>query len=143
MKRSIIVIGLMTLGLTAAIAQSNVVEQRQDLMKQFGTQSKTISGMLRGQAPFDLAQAKAALSTVSDAAKKLPQLFPESTKGVAKTEALPTVWENKAEFDKLFASLDAASQSALAKITDEASFKAEMPKVLQNCGTCHKTYRKG
>ena len=74
--------------------------------------------------------------------KNCLRLFPENSKGVAKTEALPTVWESKAEFDKLFASLDAASQSALAKVTDEASFKAEMPKVLQNCGTCHKTYRK-
>lgn len=142
MKRAIIVAGLLTLGLTAAIAQSNIVEQRQDLMKQFGAQSRTIAGMLRGQAPFDLAQAQAALKTVSDAAKKLPPLFPESTKGAEKTDALPTVWESKAEFDKLFASLDAASQTALATITDEASFKAEMPKVLQNCGTCHKTYRK-
>ncbi len=142
MKRAIIVIGLMTLGLTAAIAQSNVVEQRQDLMKQFGAQSKTIAGMLRGQTPFDLAQAQAALKTVSETAKKLPPLFPESTKTAAKTEALPTVWENKAEFEKLFASLDAASQKALASVTDEASFKAQVPKVLQNCGTCHKTYRK-
>ena len=100
MKRAIIVIGLMTLGLTAAIAQSNVVEQRQDLMKQFGAQSKTIAGMLRGQTPFDLAQAQAALKTVSETAKKLPPLFPESTKTAAKTEALPTVWENKAEFER-------------------------------------------
>jgi cytochrome c556 len=142
MKRSIIVIGLMTLGLTAAIAQSNVVEQRQDLMKQFGAQSKTIAGMLRGQTPFDLAQAQAALKTVSETAKKLPPLVPESTKAAPKTEALPTVWENKAEFEKLFASLDAASQKALASVTDEASFKAQVPNVLQNCGTCHKTYRK-
>ncbi len=84
MKRAIIVIGLMTLGLTAAIAQSNVVEQRQDLMKQFGAQSKTIAGMLRGQTPFDLAQAQAALKTVSETAKKLPPLFPESTKDCGK-----------------------------------------------------------
>jgi cytochrome c556 len=133
----------MTLGLTAAIAQSNVVEQRQDLMKQFGAQSKTIAGMLRGQTPFDLAEAKAALKTVSDTAKKLPPLFPETSKGAPKTEALPTVWENKAEFEKLFANLDAASRQALATVTDEASFKAQVPGVLQNCGTCHKAYRKG
>jgi cytochrome c556 len=142
MKRAFIIVSVLTLGLTAAIAQSNVVEQRQDLMKQFGAQSKTIAGMMRGQTPFDLAQAKAALKTVSEGARKLPPLFAESTKGVEKTEALPTVWENKAEFDKLFANLDAASQKALAAITDEASFKAQVPGVLQNCGTCHKTYRK-
>ena len=144
MKRAIIVAGLMALGVSAAIAQSDVVEQRQSVMKQFGAQTRTLSGMLRGQAPFDLAKAQAAFKTVSDGAKKLPPLFPESTKDVRKTEALPTIWENKAEFDAVVRPTSMrTSQTALAKVTDEASFKAEMPKVLQSCGTCHKSYRKG
>ena len=28
----------------------------------------------------------------------------------------------------------------MASIKDEATFKAEMPKVLQNCGTCHNDF---
>ena len=30
----------------------------------------------------------------------------------------------------------------MASIKDEATMKAELPKVLQNCGTCHQTFRK-
>ena len=142
MKRSLLCVGLMTLGLSAAIAQSNIVEQRQGLMKEFGAQSRVLGGMMREQTPFNLAQAQAAMKVLSQNAKALPSLFPESTKGAEKTEALPAIWENKAEFEKHFASLDADARAALTKVTDEASFKAEMPKVLQNCGTCHKTYRK-
>ena len=53
MKRTLFVAGLVAFGVTAAIAQSNKVEQRQALMKEMGAQSRTLGGMLRGQAPFD------------------------------------------------------------------------------------------
>ncbi|WP_210484747.1 c-type cytochrome [Microvirga antarctica] len=143
MKRALIVAGILTLGLTAALAQSNIVAERQSLMKEFGAQTKTLSGMLRGQTPFNLAEAQAALKTISADAKKLPAMFPDSTKGVPKSDALPSIWEKKAEFEQIFVNLDTAASTAAAKITDEASFKADVPKVLQNCGTCHTAFRKG
>ena len=43
-----------------------------------------------------------------------------------------------ARFDKMGADAKAAG----ATIKDEASFKAEWPKVASNCGGCHKEYRK-
>ncbi|WP_112662498.1 c-type cytochrome [Microvirga flavescens] len=142
MKRSLLVAGLVVLGVSAAIAQSNPVEQRQGLMKQLGSQVRTASAMLKGQAPFDLGQAKAALETFSTVAKQAPGLFPDSSKA-EKSDALPTVWENKAAFDSNFSQFEKDAQTALASIKDEATFKTEFPKVLQNCGTCHKTFRKG
>ncbi|MGO4705753.1 cytochrome c [Microvirga sp. 2MCAF38] len=142
MKRSFLVAGLVTLGISAAIAQSNPIEQRQGLMKQFGSHVKTTSAMLKGQAPFDLAQVQAALETFSKSAKQAPALFPDSSKTGEKTEALPVIWENKSAFESNFSQFDKDAQTALASIKDETSFKAEFPKVLQNCGTCHKTFRK-
>jgi cytochrome c556 len=56
MKRSVFVASLLALGVTAAIAQSNVVEQRQGLMKEMGAQNRPIGAMMRGQEPFDLAK---------------------------------------------------------------------------------------
>ena len=41
----------LTIGVTAAIAQANVIQQRQALMKQNGQATRTVSGMLRGQTP--------------------------------------------------------------------------------------------
>lgn len=142
MKRTIFVAGLLAIGVTAAIAQSDVVEQRQNLMKQMGAQTRPIGGMLRGQEPFDLAKVQAGLKVFSENAEKAATLFPESSKDAPKTEALPAIWENKAKFDSIMTKLSQDAKTAMASIKDEASFKAEMPKVLQNCGACHNDFRK-
>ncbi|MXQ10036.1 c-type cytochrome [Microvirga makkahensis] len=142
MKRTVFVAGLLALGVTAAIAQSDVVEQRQNLMKQMGAQTRPIGGMLRGQEPFDLAKVQAGLKVFAENSQKAAPLFPESTKDAPKTEALPSIWENKAQFESILTKLNRDATAALASIKDEATLKAEMPKVLQNCGACHNDFRK-
>lgn len=142
MKRTVFVASLLALGVTAAIAQSDIVEQRQDLMKQMGAQTRPIGGMLRGQEPFDLAKVQAGLKVFADNSQKAAALFSENTKGVGDTEALPSIWENKAKFDAAMTKFNQDAKTALASIKDEASFKAEMPKVMQNCGACHNEFRK-
>jgi cytochrome c556 len=142
MKRTIFVASLLAIGVTAAIAQSNVVEQRQGLMKEMGAQTRPLGGMLRGQEPFDLAKAKASLQVLAANAEKATPLFPESSKSAEKTDALPAIWENKTKFDSVMAKLRTDALTAMASIKDEASFKAELPKVLQNCGACHNDFRK-
>ncbi|MCD6071946.1 MAG: hypothetical protein K0S42_2462 [Microvirga sp.] len=142
MKRTMFVASLLALGVTAAIAQSNVVEQRQALMKEMGAQTRPIGAMMRGQEPFDLAKVQAGLKVFAENPKKFVALFPESSKNAEKTEALPTIWENKAKFDSLGNKMSQDAQAAMTTIKDEASFKAEMPKVLQNCGACHNEFRK-
>jgi cytochrome c556 len=140
MKRIVFVAGILAIGVSAAIAQANVVEQRQQLMKDNGSHSQKMGAMLRGQVPFDLAQVQTSLKAYSQNAKKGPALFPENSK-TPDSKALPAVWQNKADFDGIFAKFDQDAQAALVSIKDEATFKTEMPKVLGNCGTCHKTYR--
>jgi cytochrome c556 len=142
MKRTIFVASLLALGVSAAIAQSNVVEQRQSLMKEMGAQTRPIGGMLRGQEPFDLAKVQSGLKVFAENPRKASPLFPESSKNAEKTEALPTIWENKAKFESHLTKLSQDAQAAMATIKDEASFKTEMPKVLQNCGACHNDFRK-
>jgi cytochrome c556 len=142
MKRTMFVASLLALGVTAAIAQSNVVEQRQALMKEMGAQTRPIGAMMRGQEPFDLAKVQAGLKVFAENPKKFVTLFPESSKNAEKTEALPTIWENKAKFEATGNKLSQDAQTAMTTIKDEASFKAEMPKVLQNCGACHNEFRK-
>jgi cytochrome c556 len=142
MKRTIFVAGLVALGVTAAVAQSNVVEQRQALMKEMGAQTRPIGAMMRGQEPFDLAKVQASLKVLAENPVKFVALFPESSKDAPKTEALPAVWENKAKFESYGSKMSQDAKTAMASIKDEASFKTEMPKVLQNCGTCHNEFRK-
>ena len=142
MKRSVFVASLLALGVTAAIAQSNVVEQRQTLMKEMGAQTRPLWGMLRGQEPFDLAKVQSGLKVFVENPKKFVPLFPESSKNAEKTEALPSIWENKAKFDSIAMKLSTDAQTALTTIKDEATLKTELPKVLQNCGACHNDFRK-
>jgi cytochrome c556 len=142
MKRSVYIASLLALGVTAAIAQSNVVEQRQTLMKEMGAQTRPLGGMLRGQEPFDLAKVQSGLKVFVENPKKFVPLFPESSKNAEKTEALPSIWENKAKFDSIAMKLSTDAQTALTTIKDEATLKTELPKVLQNCGACHNDFRK-
>jgi cytochrome c556 len=73
---------------------------------------------------------------------KAKTVFPDDSK-TGDTDALPAAFEKKAD---LFARFDKNGRrlpnGAHAAIKDEASFKAEWPKVAANCGGCHKEYRK-
>lgn len=129
------------LAATAVVAQSDVIKQRQTLLKQFGDVTKPVGGMLRGNVPFDLATVQAALDTYAKNTKVLPTLFPPGS-DTGDTAALPAVWQSHAEFLALYAKLGSDATAARAAITDEASFKANFPGVIKTCGVCHDTYRK-
>jgi cytochrome c556 len=142
MKRMVIAAAaLLAVGTTAALSQSAAIGQRKDVMKAVGAAAKDTGAMMRGEAPFDLAKVQAALKTYSDAANKAPGLFPDDSKTGGETTVVPAIWEKKAEFDGIFKKWDADSVAAAAAIKDEATFKTEWPKVMANCGTCHKAFR--
>ena len=135
-----LVAGVVTaLGVSVALADGDPIKQRRALMKANGDATKTVVGMLKG-APFDLEAVKKALSTYEDAATKAPALFPDDSK-TGDTNALPAIWENKADFEARFAKFDADAKAASASIVDQASFKVTIPGVLKNCGGCHEQYR--
>jgi cytochrome c556 len=130
---------IVALGASVALADSDPIKARRELMKANGAATKTVVGMLKG-APFDLAAAQTALKTYAAAAAKAPELFPDSSK-TGDTNALPAIWQNKADFDARFKTFGDDVAAAESKITDEASFKANITPVLKNCGGCHQTYR--
>jgi cytochrome c556 len=140
MRRAVLTGLAMLLGVGASGAADDPIAARKALMKANGAATKTTVGFLKGEAPFKLDDVQAALKSYMDAAEKGPALFPEdSDKG--DTKALPAIWANKSDFDARFAKLGADSKAAMASITDEASFKANFPPILKNCGGCHETYR--
>jgi cytochrome c556 len=141
MIRVVFVVGALALGVTSVVAEGNVIEQRQSLMKDLSAKARPVTGALRGQTPFNLEQVQTALRTYSEHAKVLPTLFTESSKS-GTSDALPAVWENKADFEARFAKLATDAQTALATVKDEASFKTEFPRVMKNCGGCHEMFRK-
>ncbi|QDM22861.1 cytochrome c [Tardiphaga sp. vice154] len=145
MKRSIIVLGAMLLGASAVMAQQDIVKDRQATMKANGRAlGGTLSAMAKGDKPYDQDAVDAALVVLDDTAKKLPALFPESTKGM-KAEGdystSPKLWEDKAGFDAKVASFTKVVTEAKAKIKDLDSLKANVGGIGKECGSCHEAFR--
>ena len=130
-------------GIAVAATGLDAIKERQELMKADGAATKPIVAMLQGKAPFDLATVQKTLKTYENAASKEPALFPPDSKTGDKTQALPAIWEddNLADLNARFKKFGADAAAALETIKDEASFKATMPGVLQNCGACHEKYK--
>jgi cytochrome c556 len=140
LKKALAVAALCALGATAVMAQ-DVIAQRKDLMKGNWGAAGPLVRVLRGQAQFNLEQAQTGMQRIADGAMRAQQLFPENSKD-GPTAALPAIWQNKQEFDALFAKLAQDARAAQAAIKDEASLRAELPKVMQTCDACHNKYQK-
>lgn len=141
MIRTLLLGAALVVGATSVIAQEDVIAERKKLMKAQGAAAREPGLMLKGDAKFDLAKVQSSLKTFQETSKRLPELWPENSKTGGETEALPLIWEEKDKYLALFTKLSNDSGAALAAIKDEASFKAEFPKVLANCSGCHKPYR--
>jgi cytochrome c556 len=142
MLRILAVASLVALGATAVMAQNAAgIAARKEVLKSFGGAAKEPGAMAKGDAAFDAAKVQASLKTFEEGSIKLKGLFGDDTK-TGDTNTLPAAFENKADVMAKFDKLAADSKAAAAAIKDEASFKAEWPKVVSNCGGCHKAYRK-
>jgi cytochrome c556 len=139
--RTIVLCAAVCAGVTAVMAQQDPIAERKKLMKAQGAAVRDPGLMLKGDQPFNLEKVQAGLRTLLDTNKRLPPLWPDNSKTGGETEALPAIWEQREKFDGLLTKLGTDSEAALAAIKDEASFKAEFPKVVQNCGGCHNTFR--
>jgi len=87
-------------------------------------------------------EAKPLIKKISDNYIKLLDYFPDNTKEGFKTEALPSIWENKDEFNAL---MQKASDDMikLAKAIDAAEdLKAAQKELMwNNCSSCHNRFR--
>ncbi len=145
MKRTVLAGLAIILGATVAIAQNDSagdpVARRIEVMKKVGDATKVVGDMAKGATPFDLAKVQAALAIHQEAAKASPALYPDTAKTGKDSTSAPAIWENKVDFEARFKKWDEVAAAAALKITDEASFKKEMPAVLGNCKGCHDEYR--
>jgi len=141
MIRIVSVIAAVALGVTAVAAHDDVIKERQEAMKSIAGAAKGPGAALKGEAPFDLAKIHESLAVFQKQAEQLKSLWPEGSDN-GETAALPAVWQKRDDFLARFDKMAADAKAALEKIKDEVSFKAEWPKVMSNCGGCHKEYRK-
>jgi cytochrome c556 len=142
MLRILAALAALAVGASAVLAQNAaVIAQRKEAMKTMGNAAKAPGAIAKGDAPFNAETVKASLQTVGDTAAKVKDLFTDDSRS-GDTDALPVAFDKKADLMARFDKLSADAKEAAGAITDEASFKAQWPKVVANCGGCHKEYRK-
>ena len=126
---------------TFANAQSveEIIKGRKAMFSENYQNGKKISIFLKSGKKEE---AKPLMKKISDNYKKLLDYFPENTKEGFKTEALPSIWENKDEFNAL---MQKASDDMLklAKAIDTADDLRAIQKELMwsNCSACHNRFR--
>jgi len=128
-------------GSTLVYAQSveEIIKGRKAMFSENYQNGKKISILLKSGKKEE---AKPIMKKMSDNYKKLLDYFPENTKEGFKTEALPSIWENKDEFNEL---MQKASNDMLklAKAIDTADDLRAIQKELMwsNCSACHNRFR--
>jgi cytochrome c556 len=143
MRRVMLILAAVAVGATAVSAQNvAVIKERQDHLKKIGDAVKPVGAMYKGEADFDLAKVQAALKVMQEKAPILPTLFPDDSRTGGDTEALPIIWDEKADFESRFKKLGEAAKAAEASITDEETFPDTWKEVMGNCSGCHKKFRK-
>jgi len=116
-----------------------IIKGRKAMFSENYQNGKKISILLKSK---KIEEAKPLMKKMSDNYKKLLDYFPENSKEGFKTEALPSIWENKDEFNAL---MQKASDDMikLAKAIDTAEDLRAVQKDLMwnNCSACHNRFR--
>lgn len=119
----------------ATMSADQVVAARKAAMKENG-------GTLKAAGALTGAEASAAADILIKNFTNFPALFPEGSI-VGDSKALPVIWENKADFDGIFAKdLEAAkAMKAAAEAGDADAYGAALKAIGGSCGECHQKYR--
>lgn len=127
-------------GFVAAADEPQVV--RQEMMKKVGGAMGALSGIAKGEKPYDAEVVKASLTTMSEVAKAFPDQFPAGSETGHDTEAKAAIWEQMDDFKAKAAKLGEAADAALAGLpADQAAVGAALGAIGPNCGGCHEVYR--
>lgn len=133
-------LAVLCLGMGAVTAQETPVAKREALMKGIGGSVAQLSGIAKGDKPFDAAVVKTAVTTISTNIKAFPDLFPAGSE--ANSAAAPAIWENNADFRAKAAKLGSDADAVLASMpADQAGVQKAMQSIGANCNACHQTYR--
>ena len=139
LKTFIIILSLSFSFSANAKTVEEIIKGRKAMFSENYQNGKKISILLKSN---KIEEAKPLMKKISDNYVKLLDYFPENTKEGFKTEALPSIWENKDEFNAL---MQKASDDMikLAKAIDTAEDLRAVQKELMwgNCSSCHNRFR--
>ena len=135
----IIVFFMMLIPANSEMSVEEIIKGRKALFsKNYSTAKRVQTFASKGE--FD--KAKTLMLERSENYKTLIEYFPDNTKEGFKTEALPSIWENKKEFNNLMkkASDDMIKLASLFEDADDVS--AVLREMMwSNCKACHSKFR--
>ena len=122
-----------------AMTVEEIIKGRKAMFSENYQNAKKISILLKSKR---IEEAKPLMKKISDNYIKLLDYFPENTKEGFKTGALPSIWENKDEFNALMKKAsDDMIKLAKAIETAEDLRAAQKELMWSNCSACHSKFR--
>jgi len=135
----ILIFTILSLPAYSELSVEEIIKGRKALFsKNYSTAKKVQTFASKG----DFEKAKTLIIEMSENYKNLIRYFPENTKEGFKTEALPSIWENKEEFNNLMnkSSNDMIELASIIENSDDV--KASLGKFMWgNCKACHSKFR--
>jgi cytochrome c556 len=116
-----------------------IIKERKSIFSKNYKTAKRVQGLASNG---DIDEAKKLMIEMSDNYRRLLDLFPENSKIGFKTEALPSIWENKDEFNLLMTKAS-SNMIELTSVIDEAEdMKVTLGKYMwSSCKSCHSKFR--
>ena len=128
-----------TLPAYSELSVEEIIKGRKALFsKNYSTAKKVQAFASKG----DFVKASSLMKEMSENYLTLLEYFPDNTKEGFKTEALPSIWENKDEFNSLMKK-SSTDMIELAKVIESSdNVNATLQKLMwSNCKACHSKFR--
>ena len=116
-----------------------IIKERQSIFSKNYKTAKKINSLASNGS---LDEAKILMIEMSDNYKRLLDLFPENSKTGFETKALPSIWENKDEFNLLMTKASSNMIELTSAIDGADDIKATLGKYMwSSCKSCHSKFR--
>ena len=116
-----------------------IIKERKSIFSKNYKTAKRVQGLASNG---NLDEAKKLMIEMSDNYKRLLDLFPENSKEGFRTEALPSIWENKDEFNLLMTKASSNMIELTSVIDGAEDMKATLGKYMwSSCKACHSKFR--
>ena len=116
-----------------------IIKERQSIFSKNYKTAKRVNSLASNRS---LDEAKILMIEMSENYKRLIDLFPENSKTGFETEALPSIWENKDEFNLLMTKASSNMIELTSAVDGTEDMKATLGKYMwSSCKSCHSKFR--
>jgi len=116
-----------------------IIKERKSILSKNYKTAKRVQGLASNG---DIDEAKKLMIEMSNNYKRLLDFFPENSKEGFGTEALPSIWENKDEFNLLMTKASSNMIELTSTVDEAEDMKATLKKYMwSSCKSCHSKFR--